>query len=255
MTAFIRQEALEKAREIQLKADEEFAIEKSKLVRQETAAIDTLYEKKHKQAAMSQQITRSTLSNRTRLRVLGGRQELLDTLFQQARDKVNSVAGNDKKKYQATLKGLVLEGLYLLNEEKVSIRGRKKDADAVKKASSEAVKEFKTQVGYEPTVTLDESEPLSEGSYVLLFHYPLTGSLKLIRLSIVPAVSLSLEERARLRSTTPSRSACGYSRSMLFPQYEKRCSERTRTGDSTTKHFFSQRLTGVSCSIVSRALL
>ena len=41
MTAFIRQEALEKAREIQLKADEEFAIEKSKLVRQETASIDT----------------------------------------------------------------------------------------------------------------------------------------------------------------------------------------------------------------------
>jgi len=40
MTAFIRQEALEKAREIQLKADEEFAIEKSKLVRQETSSID-----------------------------------------------------------------------------------------------------------------------------------------------------------------------------------------------------------------------
>ena len=32
MTAFIRQEALEKAREIHLKADEEFSIEKSKLV-------------------------------------------------------------------------------------------------------------------------------------------------------------------------------------------------------------------------------
>ena len=70
MTAFIKQEALEKAREIQLKADEEFAIEKSKLVRQETAAIDTLYEKKFKQAAMSQQITRSTLANKTRLRAV-----------------------------------------------------------------------------------------------------------------------------------------------------------------------------------------
>src|SRR5271163_3571815 len=60
MTAFIRQEALEKAREIQLKADEEFAIEKSKLVREETASIDASYEKKFKQAGMSQQITRST---------------------------------------------------------------------------------------------------------------------------------------------------------------------------------------------------
>jgi V-type H+-transporting ATPase subunit E len=165
MTAFIRQEALEKAREIQLKADEEFAIEKSKLVRQETAAIDTLYEKKFKQAAMSQQITRSTLSNRTRLRVLGGRQELLDELFEKARKKVSTVAADDnKKKYQTMLEGLILEGFYFLNEEKVEIRARKKDADAAKKAIEGAAKEFKKNVGKEVTATLDESEPLPEGS-------------------------------------------------------------------------------------------
>ncbi|KAL8684706.1 MAG: hypothetical protein Q9224_006177, partial [Gallowayella concinna] len=68
MTAFIRQEALEKAKEIHIKADEEFAIEKSKLVRQETSSIDSQYEKKFKQAGMSQQITRSTLANKTRLK-------------------------------------------------------------------------------------------------------------------------------------------------------------------------------------------
>lgn len=164
MTAFIRQEALEKAREIQLKADEEFAIEKSKLVRQETAAIDTLYEKKFKQAAMSQQITRSTLANRTRLRVLGGRQELLDDLFQKAREKVTTVAGNDKKKYQVMLQGLVLEGLYYLNEDKASVRTRKKDYDTTKQAIVEAAKEFKDNVGSEVKVELDESEPLPEGS-------------------------------------------------------------------------------------------
>lgn len=164
MTAFIRQEALEKAREIQLKADEEFAIEKSKLVRQETAAIDNLYEKKFKQAAMSQQITRSTLANRTRLRVLGGRQELLDELFQKSRDKVSTVASGDKKKYQVMLKGLVLEGLYYLNEEEVSIRARKKDIDVAKKAADEAAKEFKDNVGSDVTVTVDESDPLPEGS-------------------------------------------------------------------------------------------
>lgn len=166
MTAFIRQEALEKAREIQLKADEEFAIEKSKLVRQETAAIDTLYEKKFKQAAMSQQITRSTLANKTRLRVLGGRQELLDELFQNARDKVANVAASDKKKYQSMLENLILEGLYFLNEEKVSVRSRKKDADATKAAAVGAAKEFKDKVGREVTVELDASEPLPDGSLV-----------------------------------------------------------------------------------------
>ncbi|KAK5140871.1 V-ATPase V1 sector subunit E [Rachicladosporium monterosium] len=84
MTAFIRQEALEKAREIHLKADEEFSIEQSKLVRQETSRIDTEYAKKTKSAGMSQQITRSTLANKVRLRVLGAKQELLDGLFEDA---------------------------------------------------------------------------------------------------------------------------------------------------------------------------
>lgn len=48
--AFIKQEAVEKAREIQIKADEEFAIEKAKIVRQEAINIDSQYDKKIKQA-------------------------------------------------------------------------------------------------------------------------------------------------------------------------------------------------------------
>ena len=87
MTAFIRQEALEKAKEIHIKADEEFAIEKSKLVREETAAIDAEYERKFKQAGMSQQIARSTVANKSRIRVLAARQEVLDGMFERARAK------------------------------------------------------------------------------------------------------------------------------------------------------------------------
>lgn len=166
MTAFIRQEALEKAREIQLKADEEFAIEKSKLVRQETAAIDTQYEKKFKQAAMSQQITRSTLANRTRLRVLSARQELLDDLFQEARGQISGIAAKDAKKYQEVLKALILEGAYALNEPNVDVRARKKDKDAVKKAIGEAEKDFKVAVGKEVKINLDEEEPLPDDKYV-----------------------------------------------------------------------------------------
>ncbi|KAL1970381.1 hypothetical protein VTN77DRAFT_5541 [Rasamsonia byssochlamydoides] len=163
MTAFIKQEAREKAREIQIKADEEFAIEKSKLVRQETAAIDALYEKKFKQAAMSQQITRSTLANRTRLRVLSARQELLDELFQRAREQLSS-ASADATKYQGTLKGLVLEGLYALNEDKVLVQAREKDYDVLKQAIEDAQKEFKDNVGREVTIDIDEKNPLPEGS-------------------------------------------------------------------------------------------
>jgi V-type H+-transporting ATPase subunit E len=183
MTAFIRQEALEKAREIHLKADEEFSIEKSKLVRQETQRIDAEYEKKHTQAGMSQQITASTLANRQRLRILASKQELLDGLFEQAGKKLAETVGsgngggNGGKKgkkngggasgvdYESVLKGLVLEGLYALVENKVSIRCRKKDTEVVKKAIEGAKKEYSENLkGKEVEVTVDEKENLPEES-------------------------------------------------------------------------------------------
>ena len=172
MTAFIRQEALEKAREIHLKADEEFAIEKSKLVRADTSSIDKEYEKKFKQASMSQQITRSTQANKTRLKVLGARQNLLDELFEEARGKVGETAGKkggkkDKGGYEEILKGLVLEGLYILGEKKIGLRCRKGDKDKLGKAVEEAKKEYKENVGSDVEVQIDEKEWLADDSYVM----------------------------------------------------------------------------------------
>ncbi|KAI1047237.1 hypothetical protein LB505_011069 [Fusarium chuoi] len=162
MTAFIKQEAMEKAREIEIKANEEFEIEKSKLVRQETDAIDSQYEKKFKQATMSQQITRSTVANKTRLKVLGARQELLDNIFEEAQKKLAEGA-KDKGKYQKALKGLLLEGFYALNEPELQVRARKKDYDVVKKAIEDAAKEFKKELGKDITAKIQEDDPLPEG--------------------------------------------------------------------------------------------
>jgi len=162
MTAFIRQEALEKAREIQLKADEEFAIEKSKLVRQDTAAIDSEYEKKFKQASMSQQITRSTSSNKTRLRVLGARQELLEKLFEQARGKLADASKDEK--YEDTLKDLILEAMYLLSEKKISIRCRKTDQEKVESAGKKASEEYKSNMGSDVETVVDEKNYLPDES-------------------------------------------------------------------------------------------
>ena len=163
MTAFIRQEALEKSKEIQIKADEEFAIEKSKLVRQETASIDSQYEKKFKQASMSQQITRSTLSNKTRIKVLSARQELLDELFEKARGRLAGYA-NDKAKYQEICKNLILEGAYALNEHKIGVRARKADYEIVRKAIEGAKKEYKNNLKKDVVIELDEKNPQPEGS-------------------------------------------------------------------------------------------
>ncbi|KAJ9631744.1 V-ATPase V1 sector subunit E [Taxawa tesnikishii (nom. ined.)] len=164
MTAFIRQEALEKAREIQLKADEEFAIEKSNLVRQETSSIDSSYEKKFKQAGMSQQITKSTLANKVRLRLLSARQQLLDELFEDAGKKLPDYT-QDEGKYQSILKNLLLEGVYAMNEKKVIVRCRQKDQEIVGKAADEAKAEYKEKLGgREVEIAIDEKERLPEES-------------------------------------------------------------------------------------------
>ncbi|CAK4031537.1 V-type proton ATPase subunit E [Lecanosticta acicola] len=203
MTAFIRQEALEKAREIHLKADEEFSIEKSKLVRSETARIDEQYKKKFTQAGMSQQITKSTLANKTRLRILSARQELLDQLFEDANKKLGDTASKDKSKYEKVLKNLILEGLYaLVNEKKVTLRCRKKDDDVVKKAAEGAKEEYKKGMKRDIEIHVDEKERVAEGSAGGVIILNSTGKidinntfeerLHLLEADGLPAVRLTL---------------------------------------------------------------
>ncbi|KAK0723919.1 ATPase, V1/A1 complex, subunit E [Apiosordaria backusii] len=163
MTAFIKQEAEEKAREIEIKANEEFSIEKGKLVLQETDAIDAAYAKKFKQATMSQQITRSTVANKTRLRVLAARQELLDDIFQAAEKRL-SEGTKDKAKYEGILKDLILEGFYLMNEPELQIRARKADYEVVRAAIEKAEGEYKEKTGREVEATIDEENAVAEGS-------------------------------------------------------------------------------------------
>lgn len=61
MVAFIMQEASEKSREVHVKADEEFNIEKAKLVRQETTSIEQQFERKIKQAEVKRKMYVSSI--------------------------------------------------------------------------------------------------------------------------------------------------------------------------------------------------
>lgn len=56
MVAFIMQEAAEKTRELHIRADEEFNIEKAKIVHQETVAIEQQFARKLKQAEVKRRM-------------------------------------------------------------------------------------------------------------------------------------------------------------------------------------------------------
>jgi V-type H+-transporting ATPase subunit E len=166
MTAFIKQEASEKAYEIEINADEEFAKEKSRLVREETASIDAVYAKKSKAAAMSQQITRSTVANKTRLRVLAARQGLLDGIFEEAAGRLGVLA-REGRGYEEVLKNLMLEGFYALDEPEVVVRVRKADEEVAKKAIEAAEREYRKNMKKEVKASVDGEEYLPAGWYVL----------------------------------------------------------------------------------------
>lgn len=133
MIAFIRQEAMEKAREIRVKADEEFNIEKAKLVRQEALAIEANFFKKMKQAFIKTKISQSSQTNKSRIQVLQSREELLDQLYDDVKIKLFTLSKNQSE-YQSLLEKLALECLYILMEDRVTVQCRKKDVSIVKQA-------------------------------------------------------------------------------------------------------------------------
>ncbi|PSK38831.1 V-type proton ATPase subunit E [Candidozyma pseudohaemuli] len=201
MKAFIEKEAQEKAKEIRLKADEEYEIEKASIVRSETAAIDSIYEQKLKKASLAQQITKSTISNKTRLKVLGEKEKVLDEIFEDAKKELAKIAGK-KGEYKTLLAGLIEEGALALMESKVSVRVRESDVSVAKEAAEEAAKGYQDKSKQEISIAVDEKEFLpkdSAGGVVVVnelgkieVNNTLEERLKLLSEEALPGIRLEL---------------------------------------------------------------
>lgn len=190
MKAFIEKEAQEKAKEIRLKADEEYEIEKASIVRSETAAIDSSYEQKLKKASLAQQITKSTIGNKTRLRILATKEEVLNEIFDAAEEQLKLFTQN-KADYKPLLAGLIEEGLLALLEDEVTIKVRKADLALAKEAVDDAAKEFAEKSKITVKVHINEDDFLDE---------KLSGGVVVVNKSGKIEVNNTLEERLKLLS-------------------------------------------------------
>ncbi|KAJ8457097.1 hypothetical protein ONZ51_g11734 [Trametes cubensis] len=186
MVAFIKQEALEKAREIKVKADEEFAIEKAKLVKQEQQAIDAQYEKKRKGAEVAQKIAQSTLTNKSRLKLLQQREEHLQDLFATARESIDALA-KDEGRYVQFLEGVILQGFLSLLEPDVTVHARPKDVGQVQRAIDGATRQYTEISGRTVSATVKGS--LSDD---------IAGGVKLVSGNERITLDNTLDERLRL---------------------------------------------------------
>ncbi|SCU82117.1 LAFA_0C09164g1_1 [Lachancea sp. 'fantastica'] len=153
MQAFIKKEAEEKFKEIKLKADQEYEIEKTGLVRNEISNIDSAMEGKTKKAALKQQITRSTIANKMRLKVLSTREQLLDDIFDAAKMELKSISKKEKT-YKPILKAAILESLYRLLEPETVLKVREQDKKLVEALKDEIRKEYAEKTGRQTDLSI-----------------------------------------------------------------------------------------------------
>uniref|UniRef100_T1D737 V-type proton ATPase subunit E 1-like protein n=1 Tax=Crotalus horridus TaxID=35024 RepID=T1D737_CROHD len=161
MMAFIEQEANEKAEEIDAKAEEEFNIEKGRLVQTQRLKIMEYYEKKEKQIEQQKKIQMSNLMNQARLKVLKARDDLIADLLSEAKQRLAKVV-KDTGRYQTLLDGLVLQGLYQLLEARMSVRCRKQDLPLVKNAVQKSIPMYKNSTKKDVDVQIDQNNFLPE---------------------------------------------------------------------------------------------
>jgi len=142
MEAFILKEAREKVNEITDRAEEEFTIEKARLVQAEKQKIKKDYERKKKTVEVKNKITFSNKLNQARLRKLKAREDIVYALKDDAKDGLTQIS-KPGPEYQALLKNLIVQGLLKMNEPKVEVRVRQEDKADVQAVLKSAAEEYK----------------------------------------------------------------------------------------------------------------
>jgi len=145
MMAFIEQEANEKAEEIDAKAEEEFNIEKGRLVQQQRLKIMEYYERKEKQVELQRKIQSSNMLNQARLKVLKARDDHVSTVLENAKKQLVTIS-QDQGRYPQLLEGLIGQGLCQLLESNVTIRCKQVDLQMVQATVPKAVASVKDKM-------------------------------------------------------------------------------------------------------------
>jgi len=145
MMAFIEQEANEKAEEIDAKAEEEFNIEKGRLVQQQRLKIMEYYERKEKQVELQRKIQSSNMLNQARLKVLKARDDHVTKVLDNAKKQLVTIS-KDQNRYPQLLEGLIGQGLCQLLESNVAIRCRQVDLQMVQGIVPKAIASVKDKM-------------------------------------------------------------------------------------------------------------
>jgi len=162
MISFIHAEAKEKAQEINVRAEEEFNIEKTSIVQEEKKRVNDEYEQKFKQIDVQKKITYSNQLNHCRLATLKARDETIQEILQRAQSRLVELSEN-KASYKALLTQLIVQALLKLREIDVSVICRAEDDEIVNSAIGAAAAEYKKRAGIEVNLVVEKRHRLAPG--------------------------------------------------------------------------------------------
>ncbi len=138
---------------INIKAQEEFAIEKDNLVNQQKQKIQQFYLKKEKQVELQRKIQYSNLQNASRIAILKAREDLIQKLKEDANSKLSDVTKNPER-YLELLSRLIAQTFFRLTEKDVFIKCREADVGLVEQAIVRAKDIYKTELKRDVNCTL-----------------------------------------------------------------------------------------------------
>jgi len=156
MEAFILKEAQDKSEEIQSKGQEEFQIEKFRIVQAQKEKIRSEYARKSKQVETQCAIARSLAINKSRLEKIKARQEVLGKIAEDAKVQLRSKGAD-----AGFVTKLIVQGSLMLLEDKVTIYCRQSDAGMVQgcfaNASAQYAQVIKKETGASRSVQFELS--------------------------------------------------------------------------------------------------
>jgi len=154
MVAFIRQEARDKAEEIEVRAKEECNVEVMKMTDREKAKMREEFKQREKRIEIENKITKQKVLDGYRMELLKAEDSKKTELKDMVKKRFANVV-KDSGKYKEFLKQAMIQAFLLIwDEEEVTVSCRKQDQKVVQSLMDSAMKEVKSRAQKECNTTL-----------------------------------------------------------------------------------------------------
>lgn len=179
----MRQDAHEKAFEIQILGQRIFEQARDKQILKDEQALEKEYQEKSQNLAIQQKIAASTKTNEVRIKRMNCRNDCLEKLKEETKTRLIEVMKSNPDLYRATLKNLIIQGMIKLLEENVELLCRNRGEEEMvkgmlkecQKEYSELMKEktgrdYATKLSVIPDKYMSEDQGSEVGGIILLAH-------------------------------------------------------------------------------------